>query len=154
MIQVTSIRVEISNHPSKMSFTKEHRKHKRAAVYIHNFTTFSAEESSYEWAVLLGLVRGGWGGWVVGKSDCKENPVISLDLDLDLDFGIRLRVCQYYQAHIAWFASPRGYGNWFPNSKWSYITKFIWLNLLLQDVEFVISSYQEEKKAKFYWLYT
>ena len=48
MIQVTSIRVEISNHPSKMSFTKEHRKHKRAAVYIHNFTTFSGEESSYE----------------------------------------------------------------------------------------------------------
>ena len=32
MKQVTSIRVEISNHPSKMSFTKEHRKHKRAAV--------------------------------------------------------------------------------------------------------------------------
>ena len=48
MIQVTSIRVEISNHPNKMSFTKEHRKHKRAAVNIHKFTTFSAEESSYE----------------------------------------------------------------------------------------------------------
>ena len=38
---------------------------------------------------------GGWGwpaGWVVGKSDFNENPVVSLDLDLD--FGLRLRVCQ------------------------------------------------------------
>jgi len=33
------------------------------------------------------------GGWVVGKSDFNENPVVSLDLDLD--FGLRLRVCQY-----------------------------------------------------------
>ena len=31
-------------------------------------------------------------GWVVGKSDFNENPVVSLDLDLD--FGLRLRVCQ------------------------------------------------------------
>ena len=36
MTQVTSIRVEISNHPSKMSFTKERRKHKKAAVNINN----------------------------------------------------------------------------------------------------------------------
>ena len=36
----------------------------------------------------------GWvAGWVVGKSDFTENPVVSLDLDLD--FGLRLRVCQY-----------------------------------------------------------
>ena len=37
---------------------------------------------------------GGWlgvAGWVVGKSDFDENPVVSLDLD----FGLRLRVCQY-----------------------------------------------------------
>ena len=65
MIQVTSIRVEISNHPSKMSFTKEHRKHKRAAVNIHNFTTFSAEESSYEcslaWFVRFGPDTIKWG---------------------------------------------------------------------------------------------
>ena len=34
----------------------------------------------------------GWvGGWVVGKSDFNENPVVSLDLD----YGLRLRVCQY-----------------------------------------------------------
>ena len=33
----------------------------------------------------------GWlAGWVVGKSDFNENPVVSLDLD----FGLRLRVCQ------------------------------------------------------------
>ena len=31
-------------------------------------------------------------GWVVGKSDFNENPVVSPDLDLD--FGLRLRVCQ------------------------------------------------------------
>ena len=31
------------------------------------------------------------GGWLVGKSDFDENPVISLDLDLD--FGLRLGVC-------------------------------------------------------------
>ena len=36
---------------------------------------------------------GGWlAGWVVGKSDFKENPVVSQDLDLD--FGLRLRVCE------------------------------------------------------------
>ena len=34
---------------------------------------------------------GGW-GWLVGKSDINENPVVSLDLDLD--FGLRHRVCQ------------------------------------------------------------
>ena len=34
------------------------------------------------------------GGWVVGKSDFNENPVVSLDLELDLDFGLRLKVCQ------------------------------------------------------------
>ena len=35
---------------------------------------------------------GGWvAGWVVGKSDFNENPVVSLDLD----FGLRLRVCQF-----------------------------------------------------------
>ena len=35
----------------------------------------------------------GWlSGWVVGKSDFNENPVVSLDLDFD--FGLRLRVCQ------------------------------------------------------------
>ena len=27
-------------------------------------------------------------GWVVGKSDFNENPVVSLDLDLDLDFDL------------------------------------------------------------------
>ena len=31
-------------------------------------------------------------GWVVGKSDFNENPVVSLDLDLD--FGLQLSVCQ------------------------------------------------------------
>ena len=36
---------------------------------------------------------GGWvAGWVVGKSDFNENPVVSLDFDFD--FGLRLRVCQ------------------------------------------------------------
>ena len=31
---------------------------------------------------------GGWlAGWVVGKSDFNENPVVSLDLDLDFDLG-------------------------------------------------------------------
>ena len=35
------------------------------------------------------------GGWVVGKSDFNENPVVSLDLDLD--FGLRLRVCQNFK---------------------------------------------------------
>ena len=34
----------------------------------------------------------GW-GWVVGKSDFNENPVVSLDLD----FGLRLRVCQNFK---------------------------------------------------------
>ena len=29
-------------------------------------------------------------GWLVGKSDFNENPVVSLDFD----FGLRLRVCQ------------------------------------------------------------
>ena len=33
------------------------------------------------------------GGWLVGKSDFNENPVVSPDLDLD--FGLRLRVCQF-----------------------------------------------------------
>ena len=33
------------------------------------------------------------GGWVIGKSDFNESPVVSPDLDLD--FGLRLRVCQY-----------------------------------------------------------
>ena len=38
----------------------------------------------------------GWGGgWVVGKSDFNENPVVSPDLDLD--FGLRLRICQNCQ---------------------------------------------------------
>ena len=32
-------------------------------------------------------------GWVAGKSNFNENPVVSLDLDLD--FGLRIRVCQY-----------------------------------------------------------
>ena len=39
------------------------------------------------------MAGGGWlarGGWVGGKSDFNENPVVSLDLD----FGLRLRVCQ------------------------------------------------------------
>ena len=27
-------------------------------------------------------------GWVVGKSDFNENPVVSLDLDWDLDFDL------------------------------------------------------------------
>ena len=27
-------------------------------------------------------------GWVVGKSDFNENPVVSLDLDFDLDFDL------------------------------------------------------------------
>ena len=30
----------------------------------------------------------GWsGGWVVGKSNLNENPVVSPDLDLDFDLG-------------------------------------------------------------------
>ena len=30
----------------------------------------------------------GWlAGWVVGKSDFNENPVVSPDLDLDFDLG-------------------------------------------------------------------
>ena len=36
----------------------------------------------------------GW-GWVVGKSDFNENPVVSLDLDLD--FRLQLRLCQKQQ---------------------------------------------------------
>ena len=39
-------------------------------------------------------------GWVVGKSDFNENPVVSLDLDLD--FGLRLRVCQNSAELISW----------------------------------------------------
>ena len=39
----------------------------------------------------LKLSRGWLAGWVVGKSDFNENPVVSLDLD----FGLRLRVCQF-----------------------------------------------------------
>ena len=31
-------------------------------------------------------------GWVVGKSDFNENPIVSPDLDMD--FGLRLRVFQ------------------------------------------------------------
>ena len=43
----------------------------------------------------LGGWLGGWvAGWVVGKSDFNENPVVSLDLD----FGLRLRVCQFYES--------------------------------------------------------
>ena len=41
---VTSIRVELSNHPSKISSTKKRRKQKRTAVNIHNFNTFNADE--------------------------------------------------------------------------------------------------------------
>ena len=37
-------------------------------------------------------------GWVVGKSDFNENPVVSLDLDLD--FGLGLRVCQFLMFRI------------------------------------------------------
>ena len=43
----------------------------------------------------------GWlgvAGWVVGKSDFNENPVVSLDLDLD--FGLRLRVCQNHSGSL------------------------------------------------------
>ena len=39
--------------------------------------------------------RAGWqerAGWLVGKFDFNENPVISLDVDLD--FGLRLIDCQ------------------------------------------------------------
>ena len=39
----------------------------------------------------------GGAGWVVGKSDFNENPVVSLDLDLD--FGLRLRVCQFWMVY-------------------------------------------------------
>ena len=38
----------------------------------------------------------GW-GWVVGKSDFNENPVVSLDLD----FGLRLRVCQFSKKKVS-----------------------------------------------------
>ena len=44
-------------------------------------------------------VAGRTAGWVVGKSDFNENPVVSLDLDLD--FGLRLRVCQKNGALIS-----------------------------------------------------
>ena len=46
------------------------------------------------WLAGWGWLAGGGrpAGWVVGKSDFNENPVVSLDLDLD--FGLRLRVCQ------------------------------------------------------------
>ena len=40
---VTSIQLELSHHPSKSS-TKKSRKQKRAAVNIHNFNTFNADE--------------------------------------------------------------------------------------------------------------
>ena len=39
------------------------------------------------------------GGWVVGKSDFNENPVVSLDLD----FGLRLRVGQFH--NVEYFPS-------------------------------------------------
>ena len=39
----------------------------------------------------------GVAGWVVGKSDFDENPVVIPDLDLD--FGLRLRVCQNINEH-------------------------------------------------------
>ena len=42
---VTITRVELSNHPSKISSTKKRRKQKRAAVNVHNFNTFNADEA-------------------------------------------------------------------------------------------------------------
>ena len=39
-----SILIELSNHPSKISSTNKGRKQKRAAVNIHNFNTFNADE--------------------------------------------------------------------------------------------------------------
>ena len=47
---------------------------------------------------MAGWLAGRLGGWVVGKSDFNENPVVSLDLDLD--FGLRLRVCQKRHVRI------------------------------------------------------
>ena len=50
----------------------------------------------------------GWvAGWLVGKSDFNENPVVSPDLDLD--FGLRLRVCQFQ--HGDWGLEV-GIGDW------------------------------------------
>ena len=44
------------------------------------------------------------GGWLVGKSDFNENPVVSPDLDLD--FGLRLRVCQFHPDDCMTFLLP------------------------------------------------
>ena len=41
---VTSIRVELSNHPSKISSTKKCRKLNRTAVNINDFNTFNVDE--------------------------------------------------------------------------------------------------------------
>ena len=46
----------------------------------------------------LKLSRLAGGGWVVGKFDFNENPVVSLDLDLD--FGLRLRVWQFLKYQL------------------------------------------------------
>ena len=42
----------------------------------------------------------GW-GWLVGKSDFSENPVVSLDLDLDLDLDLGfVKIKKLFQADM------------------------------------------------------
>ena len=70
---------------------------------LHRLTTFILEVQLYLASLKLSRVAGwlgGW-GWLVGESDFNENPVVSLDLDLD--FGLRLRVCQYFNPIINLF---------------------------------------------------
>ena len=67
-------------------------------MYTNNFY-FGCIAVSCFFETFPGGWLAGWGwpaGWVVGKSDFNENPVVSPDLDLD--FGLRLMVCQKFKA--------------------------------------------------------
>ena len=57
-------------------------------------TTFGLDIFLYLASLKLSRVAG-W-GWVGGKTDINENPVVSLDFDFD--FGLRLRVCPFLGA--------------------------------------------------------
>ena len=57
------------------------------------------------------------GGWLVGKSDFNENPVVSPDLDLD--FGLRLRVCQFNSDHIKPVMASRPHGRGYCLCLWN-----------------------------------
>ena len=66
-------------------------------------------------------------GWVVGKSDFDENPVVSLDLDLD--FGLRLRVYQYMKATVG--------------EEWRI--PFIKELMMVKEAKFEVEGFEEEE---------